>query len=193
MRLKLNQQGFSVLEGLLIIVILGLIGGTGYFVYQANKAANKNYRTSNGVASFAKNKKKTPTNFADCKAAAGSVILQTSPEQCRTTQGKTFTDTTKVAAKIEDKQAIVAAITAYMQKTSEPGADLTNYRYPVDEIILSGVNAKGVLRASVGDPMNYYAQNQNGTWQIIYFGHLPPSDNTTCAKYNLPSTWCGPY
>lgn len=189
--MNLNQHGFTALEGLLILVIVTIIGGTGYFVYHGNKEANKNYQTSNRGAYFAK--KKTPTTFAECKAATGSVIFQTSPEQCKTKKGKTFTDTSKAAPAVDDKTAIIAAIAAYMQKTSEPGTDLTNYKYPPEEITISGINAKGILRATSGDPMNYYAQNQNGTWQIIYFGHLQPSDNATCVGYNLPSTWCGPY
>ena len=38
MKLKnLNENGFSILEGLLILVIFGIIGGAGYYVYQSQK------------------------------------------------------------------------------------------------------------------------------------------------------------
>lgn len=36
---KLNAQGFSGIEGLLILVIIGLIGGVGFYVYQARDNA----------------------------------------------------------------------------------------------------------------------------------------------------------
>lgn len=38
---KLNHRGFSLPHLLLFIVILGLIGGTGWYVYNSNKKANK--------------------------------------------------------------------------------------------------------------------------------------------------------
>lgn len=34
---KLNSKGFGVIEGLLILVIVGIVGGTGFYVYNANK------------------------------------------------------------------------------------------------------------------------------------------------------------
>ena len=37
---KLNSKGFGVVEGLLIFVIVGIIGGASYMVYKANKSTN---------------------------------------------------------------------------------------------------------------------------------------------------------
>lgn len=37
MKLNINQKGFTAIEGLLIFVIIGIIGGTGYYVYHANQ------------------------------------------------------------------------------------------------------------------------------------------------------------
>ena len=39
-----NQKGFTAIEAVLIVVILAIIGGTGYYVYQAN---NKSTDTQN--------------------------------------------------------------------------------------------------------------------------------------------------
>lgn len=37
---RLNQQGFGIFGMLLLLLILAIIGGTGYYVYQVNKKAN---------------------------------------------------------------------------------------------------------------------------------------------------------
>lgn len=37
---KLNTKGFGLIEGLLILVIVGIVGGTGFYVYNANKKAS---------------------------------------------------------------------------------------------------------------------------------------------------------
>jgi hypothetical protein len=43
MKLRKNNQGFSVIEALLILFILGIIGFVGYFVWHSQKAADKTY------------------------------------------------------------------------------------------------------------------------------------------------------
>lgn len=37
---KLNAEGFSAIEGLLILVIIGIIGGVGWYVWEQNKVEN---------------------------------------------------------------------------------------------------------------------------------------------------------
>lgn len=44
--MRKNQNGFSVLEGLLLIVILGLIGFVGWYVWRASQNANKSLDNS---------------------------------------------------------------------------------------------------------------------------------------------------
>jgi type II secretory pathway pseudopilin PulG len=39
--MKKFQEGFSAIEGLLIVVIVGMLGGVGYYVWHANSQANK--------------------------------------------------------------------------------------------------------------------------------------------------------
>lgn len=57
---KLNNKGFSVVEGLLILIIVGIIGGVGYFVYNQN---NKTPSVSN--SSIKKEKIKLDKNIKD--------------------------------------------------------------------------------------------------------------------------------
>lgn len=43
---KLNTKGFGVVEGLLIVVIIGIIGGAGYYVYAQNQNKTNTYTDS---------------------------------------------------------------------------------------------------------------------------------------------------
>jgi len=45
---KLSSKGFSAIEALLILVIIGMIGGVGYYVYTQNKAATKDNTAQDG-------------------------------------------------------------------------------------------------------------------------------------------------
>jgi hypothetical protein len=47
-RMKKNQEGFSVVEGLLIVVIVGMLGGVGWYVWHSQQQVDKTYsQTSN--------------------------------------------------------------------------------------------------------------------------------------------------
>lgn len=43
---KLGQGGFGLIEALIIIIILGIIGGTGFYVYKANKNTDESLSNS---------------------------------------------------------------------------------------------------------------------------------------------------
>jgi Tfp pilus assembly protein PilV len=65
--MKKNQSGFSAIEALLILVIVGIIGGTGWYVLQANKNTNNTLNNA-GLGTAAKSGKKispAPTSPAD--------------------------------------------------------------------------------------------------------------------------------
>jgi hypothetical protein len=44
-----NDSGFSAVEALLILVILGILGGTGWFVWNARQNANKSLTSNNST------------------------------------------------------------------------------------------------------------------------------------------------
>jgi type II secretory pathway pseudopilin PulG len=46
-----SQKGFTVVEGLLIVILIGLIGGTGWYVWHSNNAANKSLTNANNSSS----------------------------------------------------------------------------------------------------------------------------------------------
>ena len=43
----LDQKGFGIVQTLLLVIIIGLIGGTGYYVYNAQKDTNKSLDNAN--------------------------------------------------------------------------------------------------------------------------------------------------
>lgn len=47
---SLNQKGFAALEAILIVVILAMIGGTGFYVYNSNKKASDTYNSATKVS-----------------------------------------------------------------------------------------------------------------------------------------------
>ena len=71
--LKLNTKGFGIVEGLLILVIVGLIGGAGYYVYKAQQNTNETLdNTGNSEIAAQKKQKKTeekqiPEGFVEYK------------------------------------------------------------------------------------------------------------------------------
>lgn len=91
MKLSKTQRGFSAVESLLIVVILGLVGFTGWFVYHSKQTADKTLASSNSTVPVPQ-KKAAITTFAQCQAATGSKVEETFPERCVTKDGKTFTN-----------------------------------------------------------------------------------------------------
>jgi hypothetical protein len=76
---KKNQEGFTIIEGLLILVIVSIIGGTGWYVYNAhNKTTDNFYNADAANSSIVKYKKKNPDSTANWKtysSAAGKYSL----------------------------------------------------------------------------------------------------------------------
>ena len=82
MKTHSNQTGFTVVEVLLGVIVLVILGFTGWFVYHAT---NNSSQGATAKATIVK-------SFADCKKAVGSIIEETYPETCVTKDGKSFTD-----------------------------------------------------------------------------------------------------
>jgi len=92
-----NQNGFSAIEGLLILVIVGIIGFTGWFVWQSNNKVSDNLKGNSSTADFAKTKKSPvdPTaNWTSYSSPVGNFTVQypktwvtaTNPELCTNTE-----------------------------------------------------------------------------------------------------------
>ena len=87
------QKGFGVVQVLLLIVIIGLVGGTGYYVWQ-----NRNIETSIYIT----DDQPSVINFDEC-VAAGNPVMESYPEQC-SANGQTFVnDNRQVDVEIASK------------------------------------------------------------------------------------------
>lgn len=89
-RPKYIEQGFAIVEGILIFAIVAIIAGTGYYVL------NNNVQSKDQVSNTPKTAVTATkiTSFAECKNTSGSKIQETFPEICVTKDGKSFTNTT---------------------------------------------------------------------------------------------------
>lgn len=79
MQTQTFQKGSALLIVIIVVVVLAVVGGLG-FLFWKNFMASKD--TSNT---------KIISSFEECKSAPGSFLLETYPEQCKTTDGQTFT------------------------------------------------------------------------------------------------------
>jgi hypothetical protein len=69
------QKGFSVVEGLLIVVIAGMLGGVGWYVWHSQKQVDKTYsQTANGSA--VPSKKIAETTTAPASSSVGYFVIK---------------------------------------------------------------------------------------------------------------------
>jgi cell division protein FtsI/penicillin-binding protein 2 len=61
-----KQSGFSVVEALLVVAIVGIIGGVGYFVWHSQKQAEKNYAEAEKSSSSGVEVKPSKDKIYDC-------------------------------------------------------------------------------------------------------------------------------
>jgi len=102
MYLKQNQNGYSAVEIILVVIVLGIVGFTGWFVYHAKQSADKAYEANTSVG--APTPTTTASSYDACTKASGSKILETYPEQCVSADGKTYTNNKANATKLAIKE-----------------------------------------------------------------------------------------
>lgn len=92
---KISQKGFASVETALVVIILIILSGTGWYVWHSKQAADKTLNDA-GKSQPATQQAGKVTSFAACKSATGSKIQETFPEKCITKDGRIFTDTSPV-------------------------------------------------------------------------------------------------
>ncbi len=93
--MKHNEKGFSAVEGLMIVLIVGMISAVGWYIWQAKQSTDKNLAVAPTSASKSTLTKKTPS-ITPPKASTTTPVAQTNACQVVATQAasdwKTFTD-----------------------------------------------------------------------------------------------------
>lgn len=156
MKRSVTQSGFAALEAVLILVIVAILGFTGWFVWHSKQAADKSLNnTANSSASSALLKTKI-TNFAECKKAAGSQILTTVPPAC-IINGRTYSY--KPAVYVSHATSAAVTSTTLSKSPVELQTAVTSY---LKQHISGCVNAQGQPLNEAGgvtDPASRYVEN----------------------------------
>lgn len=104
--MKLNSKAFSAVEALLIVVIVAIVGGTGYYVYHANKTANKTLSTAakdaSGSPKFS-SKKTATTTLQTYHDKVGRFTVQYPKDATVSLDSQNTTDTTAATITFADK------------------------------------------------------------------------------------------
>lgn len=87
--MKTNEKGFGTLEIVLILVIVGIIGGIGWFTYSSQKSVTKTLSNTSQGAGDAKKSDVIVKNFEDC-VKAGNPVQESFPETCTAKDGQSF-------------------------------------------------------------------------------------------------------
>lgn len=139
-----RQSGHTLLIIIIVIISLVILGLLGFLFWQ-------NFTNKPGTVS-------TITNFEQCKVATGSKILETYPEQCVTTDGRTFVGPTtsgetyktycSVAEKLCFEYLSDWKIEILDSLSEEPGASTDNVRVTSPDgafwmLLASGISGLG--------------------------------------------------
>lgn len=117
--MKTKQNGFSPVIIIAIIVVIGILGGVGWYVFKANQTKTETTKNSE-IASY-----------EQCTKAEGSKLLLTVPEQC-VVNGKKFTNPNQLNAKTTPSPAPTKADPMASWKTYENKQFLYSFKYPND-------------------------------------------------------------
>jgi len=95
MNKRYNNSGFSAVEALLILVVVGILGFTGWFVYHSKQAADKTLTNTNSTVPKYKKKASTQpsttsTNLVTDNYAPASVSFTHSKDWTFDTSGETY-------------------------------------------------------------------------------------------------------
>jgi type II secretory pathway pseudopilin PulG len=144
---KLSQKGFTVIEGLLVVIALSLVIGVGYYVYNANKDDTNNSQTSQSQATQTAKKKvmnqSKPAAAQVANPENDAIAAVIAKEVCRGTSEATIKQALndKSKALIDGKFARVSAscddtssgFTSYLNKREDWNILLNTQQEPTCE------------------------------------------------------------
>jgi hypothetical protein len=158
-----NQKGFAALESLLIIVVVAIIGFTGWYALHAKKATDKSLTTASSS---------TPTSvpFVNVIQADNSVTQET-PEH---------------AAKTSDQAAILTALhnkctgsDNYVTINSAVFDGTTNFKQDGTHAVINASACSSIVK-TIDDlegsgANNFLHKTSSGSWTIDFAGQMGAS------------------
>jgi uncharacterized protein (UPF0333 family) len=197
--MKINQKGFSAVEGLLILVVIGIIGGAGWYVFKSRSQATKSLDSANNTTSYiAKQKsqpKTTPTKqYLEVKEWGVKIPL-TSDISDLTYQAS------KNSANLHDKTQVIVKFYTARAKKAAVICDSNNFTLTVSRGVGSDIPVTGDGPGPEDDSANSYAslaknkdyQPEDSTKKlgVIKLGDYYYNDNlypgAACENYNDPT------
>lgn len=175
-----DQRGFSVVEGFLVLVIIGLVAFIGWYVWHSKNATDKTLSSANKSSSSAVAKSTSPKqpvgSLDDAKAQAvktGDGLLAASKSTTDPNPPKTY-----VSAHTNDGQftsAFVASVNS--GRAFKDGALCTNNfnfdSFTASDASISGKTATITLLQTVSGNTSYWSTHpkltlvySNGTWSV---------------------------
>jgi hypothetical protein len=171
-----SQKGFAAIQALLVLVIVIMVGGVGYYVWQSQKQVDKTYsQTANSSAAPSKNKIIAPSAKTDPNA--GYFVIK--EWNVRSAYSATY----HLSYKINNLGGSPAIYSASFTST-----ELPNYLGACNAGggIIEQANADSVLDKAGTTPTSKnspYTTTKVGNYYYVY---IPPqgycSDNTTLQK-----------
>lgn len=114
MQMRRNQQGFGTVELILIVILVGLIGGVGYYVLQAKKTTNNIYTSTSNAS--------TGNNVGIHKTASSLPKTTSTPTSSPTSPNPT----TKPSPSPTPQSPSKSGITGHIYLTVGGGANCTS-------------------------------------------------------------------
>ncbi len=172
---KLNQKGFGILEILLVILLVCLVGGIGYYVYsQALKNDTSNAPQSSVNTGYS-NKQVAKGDKVSGNESAYVNVIQADDSIKEVTPGQ--------IAKTDDQKGVLEAIHKSLCKAPDTNVvinhvtftDGTNYRQVGDyAYINAGCIKPGTPRDSYGSGSATYLHKTGNTWAVDVHTQMGP-------------------
>lgn len=172
---KINNKGFTLVEGLLIVIALALVTFTGYYIYNSNKNADDNLDTA--ISSTTKSKTPTSSNTT----ASAPKLIKYDPY----IDIKSPSDVTNLKGAPTDFKKFAGSYVTQLQKNDDGTCGPT---FLAISTVYGDLYASGNVGADNCGGAGIMFAKVNGSWQKI-FGGQQMIDCDTVNKYKITNKY----
>jgi len=182
--MKRHQKGFSAVETVLALALIGVITAVGWYVYNRNQKTDQPKTTS------------AVTTFEQCKTA-GHQVDDTYPERC-SANGQTFVNQQQLAAKgskpYSELPADLQIAILKTYKTDYPDCvknnKITSYDGKESTLTASYKADAAIAQLSCEGGSAYFFAKEGTTWKKVTTTQMG-FDCALLKKYDIPAAWIG--